>query len=109
MKYITHPRETNRLGAPHGWDQSKVSCGSLSVQAAYVQDNPVMYSRWQFEGVEDIAMLLGGSIELGVWSNVHPPVSMLLVWPDAILEAKIGEAIARLKGFAASRGLKVGA
>ena len=78
MKTVPHPQQTRALGAPMGWDHSKVRCGSLSIQDDRSNGYPVMKSRWEPEGLEAVAMALGAAqIELGVFSEVHPPVSQI--------------------------------
>jgi hypothetical protein len=78
MKTVPHPQQTHALGAPPGWDHSKVHCGSLSIQDDVSSGYPVMKSRWEAEGFEALAMALGAAqIELGVFSEVHPPVSLI--------------------------------
>jgi hypothetical protein len=78
MKTVPHPKQTRALGAPIGWDHSKVHCGSLSIHDDYSSGYPVMKSRWETEGSEALALALGAAqIELGVWADMHPPVSLI--------------------------------
>jgi hypothetical protein len=78
MKTVPHPQQTRALGAPPGWDQTKVHCGSLSIHDDQSSGYPVMKSRWEPEGFEAVALALGSvQIELGVWNTEHPPVSLI--------------------------------
>lgn len=78
MKTVPHPQQTRALGAPIGWDHSKVHCGSLSIQDDRSSGYLVMKSRWEPEGFEAVAVALGSAqIELGVWGQSHPPVSLV--------------------------------
>ncbi len=78
MKTVPHPHQTRALGAPIGWDHTKIHCGSLSIQDDRSSGYPVMKSRWEPEGFEAIAMALGAvQIELAVFSEMHPPVSLI--------------------------------
>lgn len=78
MKTVPHPQQTRALGAPIGWDHSKVHCGSLSIHDDTSAGYGVMKSRWEPEGFEAVALALGAAqIELGVWGDAHPPVSLI--------------------------------
>lgn len=78
MKTVPHPQQTRALGAPIGWDQSKVHCGSLSIRDDTSTGYAVMKSRWEPEGFEAVAIALGAAqLELGVWGEAHPPVSLI--------------------------------
>lgn len=78
MKTVPHPQQTRALGAPIGWDHSKVHCGSLSIHDDTSAGYGVMNSRWEPEGFEAVALALGAAqIELRVFSEVHPPVSVI--------------------------------
>ena len=78
MKTVPHPQQTRALGAPVGWDHTKVHCGSLSIHDDKSNGYHTMKSRWQTEGCEALALALGAAqIELGVWGQAHPPVSLI--------------------------------
>lgn len=78
MKTVSHPQQTRALGAPIGWDHTKVHCGSLSIHDDRSNGYSVMKSRWEPEGCEALALALGAAqIELGVWGATHPPVSQI--------------------------------
>ena len=101
MKFVPHPQHTRSLGAPIGWDQSKVHCGSLSIQDDTINGYHVMKSQWEFEGAESAYMLLGGKVELCIWSDVHPPVSLIPVPPvQPITATDIENAISGLRMLA---------
>lgn len=77
MQFVPHPKQTRSLGAPLGWDHSKVHCGSLSICDTQVGGYAKMESVWEPEGFEAARLALGeASIRLGVIGTVHPPVSM---------------------------------
>lgn len=49
----------------------------LPVRYANVDDRPAMFSVWALKPEERAAIATGkANIELGVWGNVHPPVSL---------------------------------
>lgn len=78
MKTVPHPQQTRALGAPPGWDHSKVHCGSLSIHDDTSSGYRVMKSRWEGDGCEPLALALGAAqIELGIWGEGHPPVSLV--------------------------------
>jgi len=76
MKAIEHPTTTRDLGAPQGWDQRKLSCGSLPISDSHMAGVPCMYSYWQPTSEEIELIKQGAVIQLGVVGQGHPPVSM---------------------------------
>lgn len=83
MKFVTHPQHNRWLGAPLGWDHTKVLCGALSIHDQRDKSTPRMESTWEAEGFEPLALALGlGQIRLAVYGQAHPPVS-LTIWPAA--------------------------
>lgn len=80
MKFVQHPQHTRNLGAPIGWDHSKIHCGSLSIQDRVQSGQPLMESAWSFEGRESLLLALGlAQVRLAVFGTMHPPVSMQVV------------------------------
>lgn len=78
MKSVPHPAQTRNLGAPIGWDHTKVFCGGLSIHDDRSAGYQLMKSRWEPDGFEALAIALGAAqFELGVWNTVHPPVSVI--------------------------------
>lgn len=86
MKFVPHPKETRNLGAPVGWDHSKVRCGSLSISDITPGGQPAMESLWVPEGFEGARLALGeAEIRLAIYGVSHPPVSMVC-WPKMSLD-----------------------
>jgi hypothetical protein len=106
MNFIPHPQHTRNLGAPVGWDHTKIHCGSLSISDTRANGYPAMASRWKLEGFEDVYMMLGSSIELAVYGQQHPPVSMVVIPADVTAE-QVDAAIAKLRAFAKANGLEI--
>jgi hypothetical protein len=80
MKTIPHPQHSRNLGAPLGWDHTKVHCGSLSIHDTNVGGYKAMESAWVPEENEALMLALGfADIRLAVIGQTHPPVSMLLM------------------------------
>lgn len=111
MQYIPHPQHTRNLGAPIGWDHSKVHCGSLSISDKTMQGMPVMESYWKPEGFEDVMIMLGTPIALGVYAQSHPPVSIILPWQEPKSRAAYIDAtkaaFAKMVEHAKANGLSV--
>lgn len=114
MKFVQHPQHTRSLGAPPGWDHSKVHCGSLSIKDTNVAGCATMESCWTPEGAEAMTLALGlADIRLAVFGRVHPPVS-LIVYPNSAaysdrqaLEQKLTAAMRDLMQIAESNGFKL--
>lgn len=83
MKFVTHPQHNRWMGAPVGWDHSKVHCGSLSIHDKRSESTPLMESAWELEGFEPLSLALGyGQIRLAIYGMVHPPVSQVVYPKD---------------------------
>lgn len=78
MHFVHHPQQTRDLGAPEGWDHSKVHCGSLSIKDYEMAPGVLaMESRWVPDGFEAARLALGeADIRLSVIGRSHPPVTL---------------------------------
>jgi hypothetical protein len=76
------PRATRDLAKPRDWnEQEHGECGSLLVRDDTLQGQPVMLSRWVPTPVELRMLNAGGSVELMIVGQVHPPVSLVARGP----------------------------
>ena len=64
------------LGQPDDWDAEEEECARLFVRKETRGNLPVMLSAWKPSASELEALILGGSLILGVIGNSHPPVLM---------------------------------
>lgn len=61
------------LGAPHAWDEASHGvCEGLPVAVG----DGVTFSYWNPNLMERMAIVFGGRVRLGIFSQSHPPVSL---------------------------------
>jgi hypothetical protein len=78
---------TRVLGAPEGWDHSKVECQGLPI---YDHPDGWMVSAWKPDAVELAALNEGGSIQLWIAKGFHPVVGLSVA--DAVGEVFVQDA-----------------
>ncbi len=81
MDPVKHPAETRNFGKPSDWIESLDGpCGYLSVGDQYDlrTGQNLMHSWWQPTEVERQMIADGARIELRIYGNVHPVVSLAL-------------------------------
>jgi len=76
------PRATRDLAKPKNWNEElDGECESLLVRDDVMNGQPVMVSRWIPNEIELKMLNKGGSVELIIYGNIHPPVSLVARGP----------------------------
>ena len=74
MNPVAHKTNTKVLGAPAGWDQTKVPCDALPVTEHNHDGYAVITSFWKPEPHELSAMNAGKPIMITVFGLNHPAI-----------------------------------
>ncbi len=86
MNPVTHPSNTRTLGAPAGWDQTKLPCDALPVTDLEQDGVNTVASFWQPDALDLQRMVGGGLVRLGIVGHGMPPVILSTVMHPTIPE-----------------------
>lgn len=76
MHPVPHPQPTKRYTKPKSWTDEQ-ECGDLIVQEGQDEHgHPTIASAWRPSEEELQTLLAGGAVQLTVWANCQPPVSL---------------------------------
>jgi hypothetical protein len=73
---IQHPSNNGVLGAPAGWDQTKLPCGALPITRVDIEGQDAVLSYWKPTPDELAQLAAGAAIVLWVVGETMPPVSL---------------------------------
>jgi len=76
MNHTKHPTTNLMLGAPAGWDQSKLPCDALPVTRVLWDGVPAVVSYWVPTPEELAALNAGHAVQLSVVGQTMPPVAL---------------------------------
>jgi hypothetical protein len=76
MDFENHAACNKTLGAPQGWDQSKLECAALPVRLALHNGLPLIESFWRPSPEELEHLNARGYVVLQVVSRSMPPVAI---------------------------------
>lgn len=76
MNHTKHPTTNLMLGAPVGWDQSKLHCDALPVTRVVWDGVPAVVSYWVPTPEELAALNAGHAVQLSVIGHTMPPVAL---------------------------------
>lgn len=82
MKPVRHPSNNRTLGAPVGWDQSKLPVEELGITDTELEGVPCVMSFWQPDDVELANIAAGGLIGLSIVGRTMPPASVVTLYPE---------------------------
>ena len=76
MNRVQHSSNNAVLGAPAGWNQAELPCGTLPITRTHVADLPAVVSYWRPSAEELAVMNAGGAVRLWVVGATMPPVML---------------------------------
>lgn len=74
MKPVLHHSNNRVLGAPEGWDQSKMECEAIGITDREVLGMKCVVSFWQPSPSELARLNSGHAVTLSIVGNTMPPV-----------------------------------